>query len=249
MIVNTTSHENTENTNYNPIARCDNHPLSRNRRHFRLGWKELHIEGLRLVFKPFEALETELDFVFGDSLFDVLAPVAQHSIHQTGKMVSPGNNGFGSAQAAFEAAVVCPERCLAVGQTLRAQPQRIGSSIVNFACGTTQHLTAADRVVRAEPEKRTELFFGVPSGHVQADFRDNDLSGLLLDAGYLVHSTDPMKLALEAGGRGFQDGAIRKLREMLSNACIALGDFALSEAEGIQGHAQGEKQLLAPVAV
>src|SRR4029077_5452594 len=76
-------------------------------------------------------------------------------------------------------------------------------------------------------------FFGVPSGHVQADFRDNDLSGLLLDAGYFrqVHSTNPMKLALEAGGRGFQDGAIRKLREMLSNACIALGDFALSEAE------------------
>ena len=34
--------------------------LSRNRRHFRLGWKELHVEGLCLVFKPFEALEAEL---------------------------------------------------------------------------------------------------------------------------------------------------------------------------------------------
>src|SRR4029077_3206447 len=110
-----------------PSILLPNGSLSRNRRHFRLGWKELHIEGLRLVFKPFEALETELDFVFGDSLFDVLAPVAQHSIHQTGKMVSHGNNGFGSAQAAFEAAVLCPERCLAVGQTLRAQSQRIGS--------------------------------------------------------------------------------------------------------------------------
>jgi transposase len=225
--------------------------LSRNKRHFRLSWKELHIEGFCLAFKPFEALEAEFDFVFSNSLFEVLAPVAQHSIDQTGEMVSHGNNGFGSAQAAFEAAILCPERGLAVSQTLRAQPQRIGSSIVNFARGTTQHFAAADRVVRAEPEKRTELFFGVPSGHVQADFGDNDLSGLLLDAGYFrqVHSTDPMKLALEAGGWGFQDGAIFELREMLNNACIALGDFALSEAVGIQGHAQGKKQLLAPVAV
>ena len=59
-------------------------------------------------FASFEALEAEFDFAFGDSFFDVLRAVTQHSIDQPGEMVSHGNNSFGSAQATFEAAILCP---------------------------------------------------------------------------------------------------------------------------------------------
>jgi hypothetical protein len=59
-------------------------------------------------------------------------------------MMSHGDDGFGRAQAAFEAAIFCSERCFAVRQTLRAKPERIGRSIVNFARRTTQHFAATD---------------------------------------------------------------------------------------------------------
>jgi hypothetical protein len=71
------------------------------------------------------------------------------------------------------------------------------------------------------------------------------------DAWYFcqVHTTDPMQLALQARRRGVERGAIFKLCQVLADAFIALGDFALSEAVGVQCHAQCEEQLLAPVAV
>ena len=76
-------------------------------------------------------------------------------------MVGHGNNGFGSAQAAFQTAIFCPGRRLAVSQTVQAKPQRVGSSIVHFACRTTRHFVPADGVLRAESEKGTELLLRV----------------------------------------------------------------------------------------
>ena len=70
--------------------------------------------------------------------------------------------------------------------------KRVGGSIINFARGATQHFAATDCVIRAESEKRSELLLGVPPGHVQANFGNNDLGGLLFDAGYFcqVYATD-----------------------------------------------------------
>jgi hypothetical protein len=71
-------------------------------------------------------------------------------------MVSQGDNGFGSAYAGFQAAILGPEYRFDVGQTLRAQPQGISGSIVNFAsndaalCGTERsNLSSRISAVRA----------------------------------------------------------------------------------------------------
>jgi hypothetical protein len=118
----------------------------------------LHIEGPCLAFEPSDPLEADLDLVLGNSLFDILPSVAQHSIDQTGQMVSHGDNGFWGAQAAFEGAILRSERCLAVSQALCAQPQRVCSSIVNFALERRSTLPPLTELFGQSPRKELNCF-------------------------------------------------------------------------------------------
>ena len=53
-----------------------------------------------------------------DALFDVILSVAEHAIDQSSKMVSHGNDCFGSPESAFKATVFCSERALAMSEAL-----------------------------------------------------------------------------------------------------------------------------------
>jgi hypothetical protein len=145
-----------------------------------------------------------------------LASVTQYSIDQTGKMVSDSNNSFGSAQVCFEAAILCPKRCLAVTETLRAGPQRHQQLEVNFARGAVERRSTLPPLIELfgqSPRKELNCSFGVPASHVQADFRNSDLSGLLLDAGDFgeINSTDaPLRLERDV----LRTARSLKLREM-----------------------------------
>ena len=68
-----------------------------------------------------------------DALFDVVLSVAEHAIDQSSKMVSHGNDCFGSPESGFKATVFCSERALAMSEALGAKSQGVSSSIVDFA--------------------------------------------------------------------------------------------------------------------
>ena len=97
-------------------------------------------------FEPFYPLEPEFRFILVDTLFDEILPVAD-AIDQSSEVMGDGDDCFGSAKSGFETTVFCAERTLAMGQALSAQAQGVGSSIVDFARGSTQYLTSADGVV------------------------------------------------------------------------------------------------------
>jgi hypothetical protein len=68
-----------------------------------------------------------------DALFGVILSITEHSIDQSSKMASHGNDCFGSTKFGSKSTVLCSERALAMNQALNAKSQGVSSSVVDFA--------------------------------------------------------------------------------------------------------------------
>ena len=95
-------------------------------------------------------------------MFDVVLSVTEHSIDQSSKMASHGNDCFASTKFGFKSTVLCSEHALAMSQALSAKSQGVSSSVVDFAGGSMEHFSSGDGVVRTYTLKRAELFFSLP---------------------------------------------------------------------------------------
>ena len=154
---------------------------------------------MSFFFEPFNALESEFQFVLVNPFFDVVLSVTQHAVDQSCQMVGHGHDCLWGAKSGSQAPVLGSQRAFTVGQTLSAKPQGVGSTIVNLARRAAYNLASGDQIVRAQTQKGTELLFSIPSGHVQTYLRNDDLGSLLFNAWDFgkIDSTDPVQLSLQ----------------------------------------------------
>src|ERR1700757_719451 len=78
---------------------------------------------MSFFFEPFDALESEFQFVLLDPCFDVVLSVAQHAVDQSCQMVGHGHDCFWGAKSSSQASVLGSQGAFTVGQTLSAKPQ------------------------------------------------------------------------------------------------------------------------------
>jgi hypothetical protein len=83
--------------------------------------------------EPFDALESEFEFVLVNAFFDIGLSVTQHAVDQPCQMMCHGHDCLWGAKSGSQAPVLGSERAFTVGQTLSAKPQGVGSTIVNLA--------------------------------------------------------------------------------------------------------------------
>jgi hypothetical protein len=123
---------------------------------------------------------------------------------------------LGAPKCALRRRYFAPSAVLLLLKLCEQGRSGISSSIVNFARGAVERRSTLPPLIELfgqSPRKELNCSFGVPASHVQADFRNSDLSGLLLDAGDFgeINSTDaPLRLERDV----LRTARSLKLREM-----------------------------------
>ena len=206
----------------------------------------MQIQFTGLALEPLEPVLAEAGCIMLHSLVDVLVAKCEHAVDQTGKFVGHRGDGLGCAEAGSQASIIGPQSAVAVQQMLRRSAQGVSGAVDHIPGAACEPFAPADTVVRTSAEPRGEVFFGLPPAHVQADRRDEGLSGEDLDAvdAGQVYAADAVQLGVQlkcwlvASGflgptRGGGRGVVRELDlavqgvEVCLKLYVALGDLLL----------------------
>ena len=113
-----------------------------------LDWNELHVEGLSLVLEVFEAAGGAGGGGLEGFLFVVGLAGDDQGPDDAGQLVGAGDDAFGFAQPAFEAAHIVAHRAIGAAQGMGRQAQDVGDAVADFAGAGLEDASAADAVVR-----------------------------------------------------------------------------------------------------
>ena len=116
------------------------------------------------------------------ALVDVRVAPPKHAVHQDRELVSHGDNGFGGAKFAAEAAVLGAEVTLAAEQGRGGDPEGRGRAIDDRTGASTDHLSPCDAIVGTQPKPRGEVVLVPPARHVEPDLADEGLCDADVDA-------------------------------------------------------------------
>jgi hypothetical protein len=130
---------------------------------------ELEIQFSGLALEPLEPLLAESGFIMFHACGDVVLATCEQAVDQTGECVRHGGEGFGRAKAGSQAAIVSPQRALAVPQVLSSQAQGIRRAVDHVAGPACEPVAPAETVVRTSAEPRGDVCFALPPAHIQAD--------------------------------------------------------------------------------
>ena len=90
---------------------------------------------MSFFFEPFDALESEFQFVLVDAFFDIVLSVTQHAVDQPCQMMGHCHDCLWGAKSGSQAPVLSSQGAFTVSQTLSPKSQRVGGTVVNLAGG------------------------------------------------------------------------------------------------------------------
>jgi hypothetical protein len=114
----------------------------------------------------------------------------EHEIDDPSELMSRSHISLGGTQACPLPAVVSPQPAVAVVKTLGCQAQGGISTILGLARLAAKHLATGYVILRTQAQPRGEMPASLPSAHLHARFRKNDLdsSGIAPVDGGQVHT-------------------------------------------------------------
>jgi hypothetical protein len=181
--------------------------------------------------------------------------------------VGGGDIGFHDTFAKAHTSVVSAERGLAVGESTSRIAKSLSSAVFALFGVAFVDLATRDVVVRAKAKPGAEMFDGLPAGHIDADLRDDSLSGegvntingSEIDASHQVEMRTEVKAGLIAGALGamfrFWEGFLGKInlgfenRELSFDLSITRFDLVIVELEHLDHLLESKEMFILEVAV